>query len=345
MTTKAKAFIGGGVAFVALATGAFFLFHDKLKDVPGLKSFVAPATCPLTGIEPKNDKVLDRPAVALKIENNSAAYPLSGLDKADVVYEEVVEGGLTRFMAIFHCSDSDQAGPVRSARIVDPAIMLPYTHILGDAGGNDIVRAALDKAGVVSIDETSAGSAMHRVDRPGYSSEHTLYGDTAALRKLGEKKFDDAPADDIFDYGDLQDGAKKASSITLNMWTTVVGYEWKAGQWHRIDHDAPLTMEDGTEIAVDNVLIEQHTVNLSSTLGDVIGNPSTEIADVTGKGKAFLFRDGHEIAGTWTRSSKDDPVVFETKSGDRMVLHEGTTWIELLPDGKGDVKGSFSVEK
>ena len=345
MTTKTKAIIGGAVAVIGLATGAFFLFRDKLDNVPVVNAFVPDPKCPLTGLEPKNDKALERPAVAVKIENNSAAYPLSGLDKADVVYEEVVEGGLTRFMAIFHCSDSAQAGPVRSARIVDPGIMLPYTHILADAGGNDAVRAELDKNDIVNIDETGSNGALSRVERSGYSSEHTLYGDTAALRKLGQKKFKDAPSDDIFEYGDLQDGGKKASSVTINMQTTVVGYQWKGGQWMRIDHDAPLTMEDGTPIGVDNVLIEEHTVNLSDTLGDVLGTASTEIADVTGSGKAVLFRDGRELVGKWTRDSVDDPVVFETKSGDRMVLHEGTTWIELMPNDKGEVKGSFTVEK
>jgi hypothetical protein len=345
VTTKTKAIAGGTAAVVALAAGAFFLFRNKLEDVPVLNKFVAPATGPLTGLEPKNEKALDRPAVAVKIENNSAAYPLSGLDKADVVYEEVVEGGLTRFMAIFHCSDSDQAGPVRSARIVDPGIMLPYTHILADAGGNDAVRKELDANDIFNIDESSAGGALRRVERSGYSSEHTLYGDTAALRKLGEKKFDEVPSDDIFEYGDLQEGAKKTSSVTINMQTTVVGYEWSGGQWMRLDHDAPLSMEDGTEIGVDNVIIEEHTVNLSDTLGDVLGTASTEIADVTGSGKAVLLRDGRRLTGKWIRDSVDEPVVFETKAGDRMVLHEGTTWIELMPNDKGEVKGSFTLEK
>jgi DUF3048 family protein len=345
VTTKTKAMIGGGAAVVALATGAFFMFRDKLDEIPLVNKLVADPTCQLTGLEPRDEAILERPALALKIENNSAAYPLSGLEKADVVYEEVVEGGLTRFMAIYHCSNTTKAGPVRSARIIDPGIMLPYTHILAAAGGNDAVRSEIEKYDILNIDESSAGGALSRVDRPGYSSEHTLYGNTVALRKLGQKRFEDAPSDDIFEFGDLQDGSKKASSVTVNMQTTVVEYQWEGGQWMRFDHDAPLTMENGTEIGVDNVLLEEHTVNLSATLGDVLGTASTEIEDVTGTGKAVLFRDGRRLVGKWTRESVEDPVVFETKSGDRMVLHEGTTWIELLPNDEGDVKGSYSVVK
>ena len=346
MTTRTKAMIGGGTAVLLLAVGAYFVLGNKeLEDVPLLGSVVEDPKCPLTGAEPKNEKVAARPAVAVKIENNFAAYPLSGLEDADVVYEEVVEGGLTRFLAIYHCADAAKAGPVRSARTIDPAIVIPYTRILAAAGGNDTVRAELEANDIFSIDENTAGGAMSRAERPGISSEHTLYGNTSALRKLGDKRFDDPPSDDIFEFGDVQSPSKKVSSVTVNMSSTVVRYEWDGDKWLRIDHDARLTMESGVEIAVDNVLLEQHTVNLSETLGDVIGSASTEIADVTGRGKAVLFRDGRQIVGRWTRDSIDSPVVFETKSGDTMVLHEGTTWIELVPDDKGDVKGSFSVEK
>lgn len=346
MTTKTKALIGGGAAVALIAGAAFFIFTNKeLKDVPLLGAVVDDPTCPLTGLEPKNEKVAERPAVAVKIENNFAAYPLAGLEEADVVYEEVVEGGLTRFLAIYHCSDAAKAGPVRSARIIDPGIMVPYTRILAAAGGNDAVRAELESADIFSIDENTAGDAMSRAERPGISSEHTLYGDTAALRKLGTKKFDEAPSDELFEFGDLEGKSKKAGSVTVNMSSTVVRYEWDGNQWMRFDHDAPLSMESGTAIGVDNVLLEQHTVNLSETLSDVIGSASTEIADVTGQGKAVLFRDGRQIVGRWKRDSIESPVVFETKEGDEMVLHEGTTWIQLVPDDQGDVKGSFTVEK
>lgn len=302
--------------------------------------------CPLSGLDPDDEADLDQPAVAVKIENNTAAYPLSGLDKAEIVYEEEVEGGLTRFMAIFHCTDTKKAGPIRSARIVDPAIMTPITHILGDAGGNDIVRKALDKGHIVSIDENAAGDAMRRVYRPGYSSEHTLYANIGALRKIGAKKFDKPPPDDLFAFGELDATPPEAKSVTMNFsGATTISYAWSGGKWHRSDDGEPLVMESGVPIAVDNVIIEQHEVNYSKTIVDVAGNPSIEIADVTGSGKAVLFRDGRMIKGRWVRKTVDAGVVYETAAGERITLHPGTTWIELLPNQVGEVKGSFTVEK
>lgn len=348
MTRNAKraAIIGGGV--LVLAGGIFFVLsnRDIVEDVPGLNVLAEDPECPLTSLDPARESLVERPAVAIKIENNPVAYPLSGLEDAEIVYEEPVEGGLTRFMAIYHCTDSSQAGPVRSARIVDPPIMSPYTRILGAAGGNDIVIGALNEADIVTIDETRAGSAMTRVDRPGITSEHTLYADTAAIRKLGRKSFSETPPDDIFEFGDLAGTGRRARTVTLTFSAgTVVTYTWNGDRWERSDGDAPLVNEAGEQIQVDNVLIEEHTVNNSDRLGDVLGTPSPEIADVTGSGRAFLFRDGRVFAGTWSRESEDDPVRFENKNGDAFVLHPGTTWIELLPDKSGEVKGAFSISK
>lgn len=346
-TAKRAVIIGGGV--VALAVALFFLVLNKdgIDDVPIVGDVLgSDARCPLTSRDPARESVVDRPAVAIKIENNPVAYPLSGLESAEVVYEEPVEGGLTRFMAIYHCTDSAQAGPVRSARIVDPPIVSPYTRILGAAGGNPTVRKALDDADIITIDEIQAGSAMTRVERPGISSEHTLYASTTAVRKLGRKAFEDAPPDDLFAFGDLEPRGRKASSVTLTFSAgAVVRYDWNGRRWDRYDGDAALVNDVGEQISVDNVLIEEHTVNFSDTLGDVLGTPSPEIADVTGSGRAILFRDGRMISGRWSRESVDDPVRFETRSGDDLVLHPGTTWIELLPDATGELKGSFSVTR
>lgn len=349
MTRNAKraALIGGGV--LLLAGGIFFALtnRDALEGVPLVGDVVGEdAECPLTSRKPSTDARAERPAVAIKIENNPVAYPLSGLENAEIVYEEPVEGGLTRFMAIYHCTDAPQAGPVRSARIVDPPIMSPYTRILGAAGGNDIVMDALGDAEIITIDETKARDAMTRIDRPGITSEHTLYADTAAIRKLGRRQFEDPPPDDLFEFGDLPGVGRRARSVTLTFSAgAVVTYEWTGSRWARSDGDAPLANEAGEQIEVDNVVIEEHTVNHSAELGDILGTPSPEIADVTGSGRAFLFRDGRVFAGRWTRESEDEPVRFETNKGDAFVLHAGTTWIELLPDKQGDVKGSFTIGK
>jgi Protein of unknown function (DUF3048) N-terminal domain/Protein of unknown function (DUF3048) C-terminal domain len=333
--------IGAGV--LVAAAGAFFLLASRDSGVPGLGRVLGAKTCPLTGVEPDNESLLDRPALAVKVENAAVAYPLSGLEKADVVFEEAVEGGITRFMAIYHCRNTAKAGPVRSARLIDPAIMTPTTRLLAFSGGNRPVLEALRKAGIVMIQESDAGGGMRRIAREGVTSEHTLYADTAALRRLGSKKFDDSPPEGAFEFGDAAGASKRARRVTINFsGATQITYDYKGGRWLRSQNGARFMSSSGDRIGVDNVLVEVHEVVFSKTIVDVAGNPSVEIADPTGSGRAVLFRDGRAIRGRWVRPSIKEAVRFETRAGDAMTFKPGTIWVELVPSGKGDVKGSFS---
>ena len=336
--------IAAGVLVVAVS--AFLLLRGRATEIPMVGAVLGPRTCPLTGLEPRDEAVLERPAVGVKVENSSAAWPLSGLERADVVYEEVVEGGITRFLALYHCANTSKAGPVRSARLVDAAIMTPATRILAFSGANGAVMKALNKADIVTVTEGDTGDAMRRVERPGVSSEHTLYADPARVRRAARKRFDDPPPDDLFEFGSLEGRSKRARTLTITFSAaTTIDYTWRGGEWQRSQGGEPFMTEAGKPISVDNVLIEQHTVNLSQTIRDVAGNPSVEIEDVTGSGPAVLFRDGRAIRGRWIRDRVEDAVRFETRSGEPMVLHPGTTWIELVPNAKGDVKGSFSFAR
>jgi Protein of unknown function (DUF3048) N-terminal domain/Protein of unknown function (DUF3048) C-terminal domain len=336
--------IGGGV--LALALGAFFVLGSRDAALPGIGRVLEPPKCPLTGQEPADEALLDRPAVAVKIENAAVAYPLSGLEKADIVYEEAVEGGITRFMAIYHCRNASKAGPVRSARLIDPAIMTPTTRLLAFSGANQPVIDALREADIVMIQESDAGDAMRRVPREGITAEHTLYAHSAKLRRLGAKEFDQPPPGDSFDFGELGDGGRRARDVTINFsGATEIGYTYADGKWMRSQNGNPFETESGEQIAVDNVLLEEHRVVFSRSIVDAAGNPSIEIADPTGSGRAVLFRDGRAIRGRWIRDSIEDAVRFETSSGDPMMLKPGTTWVELVPSDKGDVKGSFTYER
>ncbi|MDP9068773.1 MAG: DUF3048 domain-containing protein [Actinomycetota bacterium] len=347
MTTTAKRGIAIGGGVVVLAVVAFLLMGNReggpLSAVANLVD-PEPAVCPLTGVEPDKEALLARPAVAVKIENNPVAYPLSGLEEAEIVYEELVEGGQTRFMALYHCTDAAKAGPVRSAREVDAAIMTPITRILAAAGGNAAVRSTLSESGIVLVDETDSGEAMQRIPREGISMEHTLYADTVGLRKLGRKEFDEPPPEELFRFGELEGKAKKAKTISIEFGAASSSYQWDGDGWLRFDEGQPLMSETGEQIKVDNVIIEEHTIDYSE-ITDVTGAASTIIRDVTGTGRAVLFRDGRAIKGSWERETVEGPVRFVTAAGDDMVLAPGTTWIELVPGKDGEAKGSFSYAK
>ena len=294
--------------------------------------------CPLTGEEPPKGVDLDRPAVAVKIENSALARPQSGLAEADVVFEEIVEGGFTRFMAIYHCGASNDAGPVRSARFDDPKIAEPFTRVIAYSGSNGLVEAELKKRKMVSLNELNQRTAFYRVP-PGTILVHNLFVRTPEL--LTDKrvrKLD--PPKEIFEFGEVQKQAKRARKVRLNFNASIaIEYRYKKGLWRRFE-DGPFMTKDGEQIAVPNVLVQEVVVNNSRRLLDSAGNPSPRIK-LRGRGRAFLFRDGKVITGMW-KVGEDGVPHFRTKKGADFVFAPGAIWVELLPSRKGDVKGSLN---
>jgi Protein of unknown function (DUF3048) N-terminal domain/Protein of unknown function (DUF3048) C-terminal domain len=342
--TKIIAGSVAGVVVVGGAVAALTVFREQIGSrIPVIGDIFKVDECSLSGAEPEDSDVASRPAVAVKVENAQVAYPLSGLDDAELVYEELVEGGVTRFMAMYHCRDSKKVGPVRSARAVDPGIMIPVTKILAYSGQNAPVLDALQKAGIVRIDESNAKGAMSRVPREGLTDEHTLYVDTAEVRERAIDKFDEVPPEDVFKFGDIDGDTKRGKTIEIKFSDlTQIRYVFTGDGYERFQPtEQPFVLEGAGQLSVENVLIEEHEVNNSKKIRDVQGNPSTEIADTTGSGTATLFRDGQAIEGRWKRQSLDDLVRFETKSGDEMVFAPGAVWIHLLPNQKGELRGSF----
>src|SRR5580693_3398454 len=114
----------------------------------------APPACPLTGLPvPGGAAVPARPALAVKVDNYPTARPQSGLDKADVIYEEPVEGGITRYAAVFQCQDAASVGPVRSARNIDIGILGQLgTPLLVHVGGINPVLANIEASPIINLD-------------------------------------------------------------------------------------------------------------------------------------------------------------------------------------------------
>lgn len=356
---KRAIWIGAVVLAVALAA---LLFVDlspttvtKLRRVPVINALVdprEPARCPLTGRKPPRKSILRRPAVGLKIENLPSAYPDSGLEKADIVFEQPVEGAVTRFLAVYHCSDAKKAGPVRSSRPMDPILVRPITRILGAAGGSAFDLQALRKGRVITISGGAprphvipAGGTMRRIPRPGQSYEHTLYANTAALRKLGRKHYKKPPPNDLFEFGKLDANFRKVRRVTLTFQrVNVIHYRWKRGRWMRFQGSEPFLSDTGGQIGADNVVVLRYRVDFTTKNVDVAGNATPIIKKPFGSGKAFLFRDGRVIVGRWHRKSLSEPMRLKTKSGKAMVLRPGRTWIEVLPTKNGQVKGSLGFK-
>lgn len=289
------------------------------------------SSCPLTGKRAPAGVDVGRAAVAMKIDNGPTAQAPAGLNKADVVFESLVEGGITRFTAVFHCKNATSVGPVRSARADDPGFVKPLTRVLAYSGANAHVVGELRSSGMVSITEANASDAFTR-------SGSTLMGDTSRVRAAGQDAGVSSPPG--LKFGRRQRG-KAARVVKLDFGGTDVKYRCKNSAWRRIQDGSPFTLANGKQATTKNVLVWEVDVDDSTTVFDSVGTPSPELT-LEGSGRAFLFRNGRVVKGTWSKAGAGELPIFKTKAGKKFSFAKGQTWIELVPSDAGDVMGSVS---
>ena len=287
-----------------------------------------PPECPLTGQSVAGGVVPDRPALAIKVENYPDARPQAGLQAADVIFEEPVEGGITRFIVVYHCDDEPRVGPVRSARTADPDVLAQLgVPILAYSGGAPNVVRAIEEANLLDLDETSGGAAFTRdVSRP---SPHNLYVSTRALYRIASST-EPAP-EPLFAYDEeLTRKSRKATSVHLPFSTTYADVWWswdrQADAWVRSHGQEAHMAEEGEQVSADNVVVQLVDVEVGPRGG------ITPHLELVGSGKSYVFRDGRMIPGRWERENLRDVTRFVAKDGTEIALTPGRTWVELLPN-------------
>ena len=333
---KVAVALAGVVGLTGVSVGALALtghaptpLQQAFNSVTG-HAEAPPPECPLTGRDAPGGKIPHRPALAVKIENLPEARPQAGLDRADIVYEEPVEGGITRFIAVYQCGDAAKVGPVRSGRTTDPEILVQYGKPpLAYSGGANLVRKAIDRAGLTDVSEPEAPQAYTR--DPARVAPHDLFSTTAHLWAAAKLKTG-AP-DPVFTYSEqLSLKAKRVTDVHLPFSSySDVHWAWskKDHVWLRSHGTEPHLLTTGEQVQATNVVIQVVNV-VPGEIIDPAGNPSPEV-DVVGKGKAYVCRDGKMIAGRWQRTSLDDVTTFLTRSGETIPLAPGSTWVELFP--------------
>ena len=302
---------------------------------------VAKGKCALTGEETRLTKTL-RPSVAVRVSNTADARPQVGLSQADMLITTPVEGGTTRLIAIFHCSNATVAGPVRSARKQDAKIVEGFSKLLAFSGANLKVLSALGDDGVVLATEDTPGPDVFR-EPVGSTDVNSVRANITGLRSLAQAAGKGKPASSL-QFGRLQ-SRTAAKSVSLNFGGATASYQYKrrAGLWARSQDGTPFVDENGKQIRVENVLVQEVKTSLSDQLKDAAGVPSP-VFDLEGSGRAFLFRNGRVLVGTWRDRGAGAPL-FRLPSGKVMKLAVGNTWLEMVPTATGgDVAGSIAFQ-
>ncbi len=301
---------------------------------------------PLTGAPTTEGAAANRPALVIKIDNaDPPARPQLGLNQADVVYEERVEGSVTRFAAVFQSTRSDPVGPVRSARLTDvPIISALSRPLLGWSGANPGVTRAIRSAPVVDVGPTVAPGAYQRRGVGGKVAPHDLYTSTSQL--WAHTPDGAGPPEPIFTFradGDpLGAGARRAREVHVDFGVTrgaPVDWRWDAnrGGFARWQRGTPHRDERGTQIAPQNVIVQFVAYHRNGDV-DVGGNP-VYVAEQVGSGPCWVLTDGHLVEGTWSKASNEAITTFTAADGAPIGLTPGRTWIQLSAPGGATVVG------
>ncbi|MBV8982678.1 MAG: DUF3048 domain-containing protein [Acidimicrobiia bacterium] len=306
------------------------------STAPATTTTTEPPVFPLTGLPGADQPNRTRPALVVKIENVDEARPQSGLTAADLVYEEVVEAGLSRLIVVFQSKDADPIGPVRSIRPSDPSIVKPLNPIFAYSGGTTKFINMLHAAGITDVGVDAAPGAYYR--RPGRSAPHNLYSSTG---RLYSKAPAGAPAPpktfDFLGAGEQFGGAGvvPANHLTVQpgqRTSAVYDYDPASNTWKRTSNGRPQVVEGGAQVAPTNVIVWFVPYVNSPGDVDVVGEP-VSVAQVVGTGDAWVLSQGKLVKGRWSKPSAEAPVSWTDAAGAPIKLTPGSTWIEVQPIG------------
>ena len=288
---------------------------------------------PMTGLKVKG-ALPKHPVMVVKIDNTFNSEPQLGLSSADMVVEELVEGGITRLATIFYSKLPPLAGPVRSARASDIGVIKPAKAVLVASGAATVTRVRLRGAGIASHFEGSVGMSRDRSRHAPYNLFMRLPQFITSLHSTAR------PTENYLPWGSESDfsGVSPATHVNVrfsNSTTTRFQYSASRGKYLNVNSHAA----SSDRFMADSVLVLR-VRETDAGYHDPAGNPVPE-AMFYGGGQALLFHHGQAVRGTWSKPRKTSALTLRTASG-TLKVPAGHVWIELMP-AAGPLNSAGSV--
>jgi hypothetical protein len=261
------------------------------------------------------------PVVAIKVNNTAAGMPQTGLGQADLIYQELAEGGETRLCAIYSTKRPPLVGPIRSVRETDIELLAEYGKIgLAFSGANKLMLRVVRRANLVDARWDAVPAAYTELH-----SRHQPYRVHASVAKLIELA-KGADAKDIgMRFGASRSPSSAARTVTIR-WermTNTVRYNPTTRRW-------TVYFNNRAQVTVDNLVVQY--VKIKQTGFTDAAGSHVPLARTLGSGKLMVFRDGQAIAGSWHRRFMANPTVMLDSKSRHLFLHRGTTFFMLVPN-------------
>jgi hypothetical protein len=281
---------------------------------------------PLTGLPITDPAAAARPALVVKIDNNSKARPQSGLNAADIVFEEIVEVQ-TRFAAVFQSQGSDPVGPIRSGRTQDIDLLGSFNRpLFAWSGGNPSVTRAIANSDFINLSALTTPGYFRTSDR---QSPHDLYSRTTDLWSL--TPFGALPPQQHFDYLEAGEPAAGSASPGVDLDMDTLKIEWRfdtaTGLYARSNGGRAHNDAASGQITTTNVMVM--VVEYRASPAD----RNSPEAQTIGSGQVVVLTGGKVVTGTWSRADRLQPWALVDDKGNPIELTPGRTWVELAEAG------------
>ena len=325
--------LGALLFLVALLTVGFFLFNKDSEVVEKIKETVKPKE--KVDIVDVNSK--SRP-YAVMINNISTARPLqSGLQDAYIIYEMIVEGGLTRYMALFMDQDTERIGSIRSSRHYYLDYALENDAIYVHHGQSPQAKSDFSALGVDRIEVTDSKTGW-RDKTLKVSSEHTLFTSIDKLNNGLGKLRTERESDLLLDYSakeiDLSkhENAKAANNVSIKYSASITSsyeYDEENKVYKRFvnnkEHTDYVTKEQYTFKNIITYQVE------NDSLGDSKGRQN--LSNI-GSGEGYYITNGYAIPIKWEKKSRKSQTKYTYLNGEELIVNDGNTFIQIQPTGK-----------
>ena len=274
---------------------------------------------------------VDGQVLAVKIDDTNAAHPQIGLEDAEVVYIEQVEGGLTRLAAIFSTVIPQRVGPVRSARISDIDILRQYGRVaFAYSGAQRKLLSVIKAANLEDLGAQHESPTIYTTDPERTSPFAMVLRADLLMAKIKEQNLVVDSAKNVgFVFGELQEGGKALNKVVMKWPAATYSAEWSDtdSRWH-LSHNGKLNLADSGVVLGPTTLVIQIVRIVPSEYSDKLGG-ITPLSETVGTGKAYVLRNGEVFRTIWNRATPDSGTTFTFSDGSVMNFAPGQIWVAL----------------
>lgn len=273
----------------------------------------------------------DGPVLVVKIDDTTQAHPQIGLEKADLVYIEEVEGGLTRLAAVFSSAVPSQIGPVRSARISDIDLLAQYGHVaFAYSGAQAKMLPVIAGANLENLGAQRESATLYTRDESRFAPVNLILRADLLMAKLTDQNVSIATSKNMgWTFGPPPAGGEPILSVKLKWPANNYGAEWSPSEsrWHLIHAGSPDLAADGSQLGPTTLVIQMVSIT-PSQYHDKFGGV-TPFSATIGSGTGYILRNGFKYSAVWNRPDASSGTSWTMPDGTPIPFAGGQVWVAL----------------